>query len=310
MDPSNQQICVGRGEFRFSQQSDLTRKCDHAAEYILIPASFMYKGSSRPVPLFGKVDDSPDYIHVTIGPGDRAITSGHPIGSAGISQGLGGGGTPHSDGDGSPSLCGKVSCWDQFAQALSHAVAQNSAANANSNPPPPRASTNLAPPPAAAPPQRPRPAPIMVGKADVSNLAGLFLGDTREYVSYFLGPPASDPEQDSSGFGGYPYRPNDGLSIRVNYDNNLVTSVKVYSKGSRVADPLLNLLGKSESAAVALLGAPQTRESLWDINNTDLVWSFPVLGRPAESRREPQSIRTLTLHFRTGVGCESISLIW
>ncbi len=155
MDPSNQQICVGRGEFRFSDQSDLTRECNQArAGNMLIPASFMYKGSTRSVPLFGEVDHSPDYIHVTIGPDGRAITSGHPIGSGGISQGIGGGGTPHSDGDGSPSLCGKVSCWDQFAQALKQAVAQNSAVNANNHPPAPRASANLppSPPPAAAPP--------------------------------------------------------------------------------------------------------------------------------------------------------------
>jgi len=158
--------------------------------------------------------------------------------------------------------------------------------------------------------QRPRLAPIMVGKVDVSHLAGLLWGDTREYVSYILGPPTSDPEQDSSGFGGYPLRRDDGLSIRVNYDNNVVTSVKVYSKGSRGTDPLLDLLGKSESAAVAVLGPPKTRESLWTIDDTDLVWSFPVAGRPADQRPNPQTIQTLTLHFKTGVGCESISVIW
>ena len=79
----------------------------------------------------------------------------------------------------------------------------------------------------------------MVGKANITHLAGLLWGGTREYVSYILGPPASDPEQDFSGFGGYPLRRDDGLSIRVNYDNNVVTSVKVYSKGSRGTDSLL-----------------------------------------------------------------------
>jgi hypothetical protein len=166
------------------------------------------------------------------------------------------------------------------------------------------------PPSVARAPQRPRPAPIMVGKVDVSHLAGLLWGDTREYVSYILGSPTSDPEQDSSGFGGYPHRRSDGLSIRVNYDDNKVTSVKAYSKGSGVADPLLDLLGKSESAAVALLGPPKTRESLWTIDDTDLVWSFPVAGRPADQRPNPQSIQTLTLHFKTGVGCESVSVVW
>jgi hypothetical protein len=150
----------------------------------------------------------------------------------------------------------------------------------------------------------------MVGNVDVSQLAGLLWGDAREYVSYILGPPTSDPEQDSSGFGGYPYRRDDGLSIRVNYGNDVVTSVKVYSKGSRGTDPLLGLLGKSEPAAIALLGPPGTRESLWDIDNTDLVWSFPVPGRPGDQRPNPQTIQTLTLHFKTGAGCESISVIW
>jgi hypothetical protein len=170
--------------------------------------------------------------------------------------------------------------------------------------------TAVSPPSVARPPQRPRLAPIMVGKTDVSHLAGVQWGDTREHISSIFGPPTSNPEQDSSGFGGYPHRRSDGLSIRVNYDDNAVTSVKAYSKGSGVADPLLDLLGKSESAAVALLGPPKTRESLLTIDDTDLVWSFTVAGRPADQRPEPQSIQTLTLHFKTGVGCESVSVVW
>ena len=170
-------------------------------------------------------------------------------------------------------------------------------------PVPPRPATPSTAPPAAAlrpsvagAPQRPRLAPIMVGKVDVSHLAGLLWGDKREYVSYILGPPTSDPEQDSSGFGGYPYTRDDGLSIRVNYDDNVVTSVKVYSKGSRGTDPLMGLLGKSESAAIALLGPPGTRESLWTIDNTDLVWSFPLAGQPTSGRtRKPyRSLRSIS----------------
>jgi hypothetical protein len=127
----------------------------------------------------------------------------------------------------------------------------------------------------------------------VPHLAGLQRGDTREYVSSIFGPPTSGPKQDSSGFRAYPHNRDDGSSIRVNYDNNIVTSVKAYSKGSRSApDPLLSLLGKNESAAVALLGLPKTRESLWDINSIGLVWSFPALGRAAESRPEPESMHT------------------
>jgi len=163
----------------------------------------------------------------------------------------------------------------------------------------------------AALPQRPRLTPIMVGKVDVSHLAGLQKGDTPEYVSSIFGPPISGPAQDSSGFAGYPYKRADGSSIRVNIYDNVVTRVKAYSKGSgSVPDPLLDLLGKNEADAVELLGPPGTRESLWNIDNTDLVWSFPMPGRPAVSRPDPEATQTLTLHFRTGVGCESITVIW
>ena len=113
IDPPNQQLCVIAKEFHYTKNSpkqiDLARQCDAAAGYTLIPASFMYKGSSRVVPLVGGPDDSPDYVYVTIGPDDRATTSGHPIGSTGITHGLGGAGNVHSEA--SPSLCGKLSCW-------------------------------------------------------------------------------------------------------------------------------------------------------------------------------------------------------
>jgi hypothetical protein len=62
--------------------------------------------------------------------------------------------------------------------------------------------------------------------------------------------------------------------------------VKAYSRGSRGgADPLLDLLGKSEAAAIALLGPPGTRESLWTVDDTDLVWSFLAAGHPPTSTR-------------------------
>jgi hypothetical protein len=188
--------------------------------------------------------------------------------------------------------------------------AQSAVANPNHNPPPPPVAPRIVVSPAPAPPQRPHPAPIMVGKADVSHLAGLLLGDSREYVSYILGPPTADYAEDSSAFGGYPYTRDDGLSMRVNYRNNLVESVKVYSKGSRGTDPLLDLLGKSEAAAVAMLGPPKTRESLWNIDDTDLVWSFPLGGRPADRQPNPQAIQTLTLHFKKGVGCQYVAVQW
>ena len=154
------------------------------------------------------------------------------------------------------------------------------------------------------PSQRPRVAPIMVGKVDVSHLAGLQRGDTADYVSSLFGPPTSKNAQDSSAFGGYPHTRSDGLSIRVNYNlDNVLSDMKIYTKGSRtVADPLLDLLGKSESDAVAVLGSPKKREYAETIDDTYLIWSFPVDGRPAEQRPLPQNYQTLTLHFTTGVG--------
>jgi hypothetical protein len=152
----------------------------------------------------------------------------------------------------------------------------------------------------------------MVGKIDVSHLAGLQPGDTPDYISSIFGRPTSSPEQDSSAFGGYPHTRSDGLSIRVSYDrNSALSQMKVYSKGSRDgADPLLDLLGKSESDAIALLGSPKRRESLWDIDNTDLIWTFPMDGHPSPQYAYPLGDQTLTLHYRTGVGCVSITLDW
>ena len=75
-------------------------------------------------------------------------------------------------------------------------------------------------------------------------------------------------------------------------------------------DPLLNLFAKSESDAIALLGSPKKREYAETIDDTYLIWSFPVDGRSADQRPLPQSEQTLTLHFTTGVGCNSITLVW
>jgi serine/threonine-protein kinase len=161
-------------------------------------------------------------------------------------------------------------------------------------------------------PQRPRAAPLMVSKVDVSHLAGLQHGDTRDYVASIFGPPTADFEQDSSAFGGYPYTSGSGLSIRASFtQNNALAQVKVYSKGAGGAgDALLGLLGKSESDAIALLGPPKERESLYDVNNSDLYWVFPENGKPAPEYASNGSEQTLHLHFRVGVGCESVAIVW
>jgi hypothetical protein len=176
----------------------------------------------------------------------------------------------------------------------------------------PTAVSGSLPPPAPQPPLRPRVAPIMVGKVDVSHVAGLQRGDTAQYVSSIFGPPTSHSEQDSSAFGGEAHTRSDGLNIRVSYDlQNGLRHLKIYSRGTRSrADPLLNLFGMSESDAIALLGSPQKREYAETIDDTYLIWSFPVDGRPAEQRPLQQSAQTLTLHFTTGVGCNSVTLVW
>ena len=56
-------------------------------------------------------------------------------------------------------------------------------------------------------PQRPRVAPIMIGKVDVSHLVGLQRGDTHEYISSILS---------ASGSAGNVYSRGDGISIITN----------------------------------------------------------------------------------------------
>jgi serine/threonine-protein kinase len=178
-------------------------------------------------------------------------------------------------------------------------------------PAPPSSPTPVQPNIAPAP-QRPRAAPIMVGKVDVSHLAGLHRGDTREYVASIFGLPTGDPAQDSSAFGGYPYTSSGGLSIRVSFtQSDGLAQIKVYSKGSGGAgDPLLNLLGKSESDAIALLGPPKERESLYTVDESDLYWLFPEDGKPAPAYANNASEQTLHLYFRAGVGCEAVAIVW
>ena len=155
-EPSNQQLCVLDGDFRYvrdSEQSDLPRECDRApAGSYLISASVAFYGYTfRP-------DDYPsdrDYLHVKLGPNDRAIPLGKQTSSGGASQTSSGAGSSQSGGDASPSLCGKVSCWDLFVQGVKQATRDNEAQRAaNTNGPrPSQPSINPpTPPPPAAPP--------------------------------------------------------------------------------------------------------------------------------------------------------------
>jgi hypothetical protein len=129
----------------------------------MIPASYEYTGLPGFIkgPWFN-YDWKKNELHVKLGPSDRAIPMGKQTSSGGASQGSGAAGSSQSGGDASPSMCGKVSCWDLFVQGVKQAAkdseAQRAAANANHNPPPPQPSTNrLAPPPPPAPPPSPAP---------------------------------------------------------------------------------------------------------------------------------------------------------
>jgi Protein of unknown function (DUF1036) len=88
-EPSNQQFCVQDGTFRYtrdSEQSDLPGECDRApAGSHLISASVAFYGYS-----FRPDDPSDrDYLHVKLGPNDRAIPLGKQASSGGAAQGPG-----------------------------------------------------------------------------------------------------------------------------------------------------------------------------------------------------------------------------
>jgi hypothetical protein len=116
--PSNQQLCVANGAFLYTRDTskgEPAKACDGLAGCYLIPVSLAYYGQIEQ--LF--VD--PVRVHVSLGPTDRAI----PLGTQGPSQASSN--TPAKpsgdSGDASPGLCGKVSCWDYFAQGLAKAAA-------------------------------------------------------------------------------------------------------------------------------------------------------------------------------------------
>ena len=131
---SKQQFCVKEGDaFEYElngEQSVLSRQCQ--AGYHLISASVAFYGYS-----FRPDDPGPrDYLHVNLGANDRAIPLGKPTSGGGVPRAPVARAPVRRNGDASPSLCGKVSCWDLLAQGVRQAAAQSAAANANHVPPP------------------------------------------------------------------------------------------------------------------------------------------------------------------------------
>ena len=89
--PSNQQFCVRPEGFAYDRDSpegDLPRGCDGAqAGYQMIPASFEYRGPlGAPT---GYTGQRQDYLHVKLGPSDRAIPLGKRTSSGGAAPGPG-----------------------------------------------------------------------------------------------------------------------------------------------------------------------------------------------------------------------------
>jgi hypothetical protein len=154
--PSNQQFCVlpeGVAYDRDSPGGDLPRTCDGAQTgYQMIPASFEYGGPPGFIDSpWSNYDSKKNELHVKLGPSDRAIPIGKQPSSGGASQSSSSAGTGQNKGDAGPGLCGKVSCWDYFAQGVRQAEAQRAAANANHNPPPPSVAPRPVVSPAPAP---------------------------------------------------------------------------------------------------------------------------------------------------------------
>jgi hypothetical protein len=73
-------------------------------------------------------------------------------------------------------------------------------------------------------------------------------------------------------------------------------------------DPLLNLIGQSESAIVALIGQPMKREPQ-NGNDYRLYWSFAMAGYPGGDANAT-SDQTLALGFKAGAGCSSVTVTW
>jgi hypothetical protein len=154
---------------------------------------------------------------------------------------------------------------------------------------------------------------VMIGKVDVTHFAGLRPGDTRERVDGLFGPSTAERPW------ALLYGPT--LDLAVEYAGNLVKGVTVYSGGtdwvrSRAgADALLQLIGVSESAAIALLGPPQNRHRSDD--DDFLEWYFRMPGRPDpvvtpadQLTNESRSGLKLELKFKKGATCTLVGLDW
>ena len=153
--------------------------------------------------------------------------------------------------------------------------------------------------------------PIMVGKVDVSHIAGLKPGDTLQRVVSLYGQAVTDNGIEKW-YGGCGLG---GARLMVRYADNVVKRVEVYSSerdrvGARAGnDALLDLIGQGESAVIALLGSPKRKESQ-DGGSYVLFWAFPMSGRPVGQYADLSTDQTLALEFRPGSGCFWVRVMW
>lgn len=169
-----------------------------------------------------------------------------------------------------------------------------------------------APPPAPAPsPVAPTPA-VMLGKLDVTHIAGLGMNDTEAQVNSLFGQSEERP-------GRKLYGPQE--EVEVAYSGNAIKSVALYANNgvdwirARAGnDPFFKLLGLNESQAIALLGEPQEKKTV--VNFRFLEWHFRIPSLPEPTitpgdlyTEADRSGQKLLLNFTQG-SCTSVTLTW
>jgi hypothetical protein len=162
--------------------------------------------------------------------------------------------------------------------------------------------------------------PAKIAKVEITHLAGLGFGDVPQRLTRVYGqPPVAGAEEQHLGVGGrvvVKYAKFDGGVLRVNHvevDRSELDYVRAHIKQACgmathcTDDPLLDLMGQGQSAAVALLGPPKHREPQSGEAYT-LYWSFALASYPA-GEASATSNQTLALRF-TGGSCSSVAVTW